>query len=161
SSRVSNIAMVSEGSSSFRKTPSVELIMPAPMSTTSGSALNVSGIGFLFQINGWLLASSRMTRSSRGPLQLASAKRYRGSWLKDHVGTTPGGIVGQFPTVPGSDRIFSKQDIAGVEKEMLALASLEIQRAAQGDDELANRCGVPGESAARCRLLEGDRGNGE
>jgi hypothetical protein len=92
--------------------------------------LNVSGIGFLFQINEWLLVSARMTRSSRGPLQLASAKRHRGSWLKDHVGTVPRSIVGQLPTVSGADRVLGKQDVAGVEKEMLAAARLEIQRAA-------------------------------
>src|ERR1700726_293470 len=120
--------MVSEGSSSLRKTPSVELIMPAPMRTTSGSSMKVSGIGFLFQIcwlDSLLLASPG---SGHRSLQLASAKRHQGSRLKDHVRAAPGRIVGQFPTVSRADGVLGEQDIAGVKKEMLTATRLEIQR---------------------------------
>src|ERR1700720_1628006 len=130
SSRVSNIAMVSEGSSSFRNTPTVELMMPAPMRTTSGSVMKVSAIGFLlveFFPQG--LLSLWAYRSGRDPLYLASAKRHRGSWLKDHVGATPGGVVGQLPTVSGADRVLSEQNIAGVDEEVLPVPCLEIERA--------------------------------
>src|SRR5712672_1199066 len=58
----------------------------------------------------------------------------------------------------GARRIFGKQDVAGMQPEVPALARLEIQRAAQCDDELTRRCGVPGERAARFRLLKGDGG---
>src|ERR1700730_17778093 len=109
--------MVNEGSSSSSNTPSVDLMMPAPMRTTSGSVLNVSGIGFLLQVYGVAAFRWRASRSGRNPLQLASAKRHRGPWLEHHVGAAPGRIVGQLPAAPGPDRVFSKQDVAGVEKE--------------------------------------------
>src|ERR1700761_3451112 len=99
--------------------------------------------------------------SGRRPLNLATSKRHGGSGLKDHVGAAPGGIVGQLPTVSGADGVLGEQNISGVEKEMLTAASLEIQRAAQRDNQLPNRRSMPGEGAPRCRFLERDGGDGE
>src|SRR4030088_2356553 len=101
-------------------------MMPAPIRTTSGSVSKISGIGFLLKFLAVVFLGSG---SGSNPLQLARAKRHRGSWLKDHVGATPGRIVGQLPAVSGPDRVLSEQDIAGVEKKMFTLARFKIQRA--------------------------------
>ena len=45
-----------------------------------------------------------------------------------------------------------------MQPEVPALARLEIERPAQGGDELPRRRGVPGERAARLRFLKGDAG---
>ena len=81
-----------------------------------------------------------------------------GSGREDHVGPAPGLIVDERPAMAGARRILGKQDVAGSQPEVPALPRLEIQRAAQRNDELARRCGVPGERAARFRLLKGDAG---
>ena len=53
-SSVSTIEILSVGSSSFRKTPSVALMMPAPTRTTSGSlAARFSIMGFSNQRDIW------------------------------------------------------------------------------------------------------------
>src|SRR5262245_41590118 len=57
-----------------------------------------------------------------------------------------------------ASRVLGKQDVARTDDEVFAGARLEIERAAQGDDELADRRIVPGKCAARLRLLEGNAG---
>ena len=51
-------------------------------------------------------------------------------------------------------RILGQQDVARLQGEVLAAARLEVERAAQGDDELAHRRSVPGKGATRPGLLE-------
>jgi hypothetical protein len=46
-----------------------------------------------------------------------------------------------------------------VQQKVLTAARLELQRSTQRDDQLPDRRRVPGESAARCRFLEGDAGH--
>src|SRR5260370_39713433 len=106
--------MVSDGSSSFRNTPSVELIMPAPMRTTSGSVVGIFGIECLLQSYGAVCFFFASLRSGRRRLQLANAKRHRGSWSKNNVGAAPGRVVGQLPTVSGADRVLGKPHAAGL-----------------------------------------------
>src|SRR5258708_7839978 len=77
---------------------------------------------------------------------------------QDHVGPPPGLVVDELPAKAGARRILGEQDVARSQPKMPALARLEIQRAAQRDDELARRGGVPRERAARFRFLEGDTG---
>src|SRR3990167_623321 len=62
--------------------------------------------------------------------------------------------IDQLPGMPAADRVLGQQHGAGLEDEMLIGAGLEIERTAQGDDELTSGCGVPGEGAARNRLLK-------
>src|SRR5579883_1956454 len=139
-----------EGSSSLRKTPRVELMIPAPIRTTSGSVLMLPSPS----IYGKARLDSRSCLvwlvGGRG------TKRHRRAGLEHDVGAAPGRVVGQSPAVPGTGGILRKQDVARPEHEVLAFAGLEIQRSAQGDDELAHRRIVPGERATGCRLLEGD-----
>src|SRR5216684_2680500 len=144
SSSVSNIAISSDGSSSLRNTPGVALMIPAPMRAMS-DATAVEAV---------------MTRS---PERESCAGRAwvegdGGGGCEDHVGPAPRLIVDERPAMTGPRRILGKQDVTGMRPEVPALARLEIQRAAQRDDELARRCGVPGERAARFRLLKGDAG---
>ena len=72
----------------------------------------------------------------------------RGSGREDHIGPAPRPIVDKRPAMAVARRILGKQDVAGMQPEVLALPRLEIQRAAECDDELARRCGVPCERAA-------------
>jgi hypothetical protein len=90
--------------------------------------MKLPDIGFLLQIVVQFTFPG-CARLSRDLLPLVCAKRDRGSWLEDHVGATPGRIVGQLPTVPGPDRVLSEQNIAGVEKKMITFARLKFQRA--------------------------------
>src|ERR1700730_3061958 len=88
--------MLRDGSSSLRSTPSVALMMPAPMRTTSGSVLNVSGMEALFAV--WVGKAGfpyRAPRSGRDTLGLARAKRHRGPRLKDDIRAPPGTPAGR------------------------------------------------------------------
>ena len=60
-----------------------------------------------------------------------------------------------------SNRILGEQDVAWVQQEVLAVAGLEVQCAAQRDDELPDRGGVPIKRAAGCRLLKRNGRRGE
>ena len=54
--------------------------------------------------------------------------------------------------------IFGQEDVAWADNEVLAFARLEIKRSAQRYDQLPDGRVMPGEGAARGRLLKGDRG---
>jgi hypothetical protein len=54
--------------------------------------------------------------------------------------------------------ILGQEDVAWADKEVLAFARLEIKRSAQRYDQLPDGRVMPGEGAARGRLLKGDRG---
>jgi hypothetical protein len=54
-------------------------------------------------------------------------------------------IIHESPAVACADSILGQQDIAWPEREMLSTPGLEIQSAAERDDELAHRRGMPGE----------------
>ena len=58
-------------------------------------------------------------------------------------------------------RILGIQDVAGIQLEVPALSRLEIQGAAECDDELARRRGVSCERTAQFRLFKGDAGRGQ
>src|ERR1700733_1218759 len=105
--------MVNEGSSSFKKTPSVELMMPAPIRTTSGVLVMVVPA----------MEDSPVTRSGAR----SGLKRDGSAGCQDDVRAAPGLIVGQLPAMAGASSIFSEQNIAGVEHEVFAVARLEIQ----------------------------------
>ncbi|HTB38657.1 MAG TPA: hypothetical protein VK777_16295 [Reyranella sp.] len=70
------------------------------------------------------------------------------------IDAPPGLIVDQFPRMAAARRILGQQDVARFQHEVLAAACLEIQGAAQRDDQLPDRRGVPGERAAGRGFLE-------
>src|SRR4029450_9736775 len=85
-------------------------------------------------------------------------KGNRGRGREDNVGAAPRLIVDERPAMAVARCILGKQDVARMQPEVPAFPRLEIQRAAQRDDEWTRRCGVPGERAARFRPLKGDAG---
>src|SRR5205823_3061992 len=81
------------------------------------------------------------------------------AWPEDHIGPAPGILVDKLPAVPGSCGVLGKEDVARVQHEVLARARLEVERAAQCDDELAGRRVVPFEGATGSSLAERDASN--
>src|SRR5580704_15113769 len=92
-----------------------------------------------------------------GAFVLARPKRHCGPRLKDDIRASPRLIVSQPPAMSAADRILGEQDVARTDEEVLPLARLEIERPTQGYDQLPDGRVVPGEGAARSRLLKGDR----
>src|SRR5262249_26838803 len=83
-------------------------------------------------------------------------ERHFSAWAKNHVCPAPGIVVDKFPAVPRTSGVLGKQDVARVQHEVLACARLEVERAAQCDDELAGRGIGPFEGSAGSRLAERD-----
>src|SRR5262245_24114470 len=127
------MVMENDGSSSLRKTPTVELIIPAPIRTTSGSVLMLPSPS----VNGKARFDSRLCLAllvgGRG------TERHRRAGLEYDIDAAPGRVVGQPPAMPGTSGILREQDVARPKHEVFAFAGLEIQRSAQGDDELPHR----------------------
>ncbi len=144
SSSVSKMVMVSEGSSSLSKVPSVALMMPAPIRTTSGVP------------DGW--RAWRWPPSCQGCGVATGLEQDVGAGREDHIGAAPGLIVDQLPAVAGAGRVFRQQDVAGTDGEVFAAARLEFERAAERDDELAGRRVVPFKCAAGLGFAERDAG---
>src|ERR1700733_7606754 len=132
--------MVNKRSSSLRRTPNVALMMPAPMRNTSVVSLTADVMG---------LSPNRL-------LSLARSERNTGVRCQHHIDTAPRLVVRQLPSVPAACGILRVQDIARAQDEMLPRSCLEFQRAAERDDELPGRRGMPGKSTALFRLLKGN-----
>src|ERR687891_96118 len=80
---------------------------------------------------------------------LARALKRNGRARLEHdVEAAPRLVVDQFPVMAAARRVLGQQDLAGLQDEVLAAARLEIELAAQGDDELADRRGMPFEGPA-------------
>src|SRR5713101_596584 len=126
------------GCSSLRKTASVVLMMPAPTRTMSASVT---------------ASLSLMRFPSKA---LFGRFEWHGHAVSQHdIDSPPRLIVHQFPGMAAARGILGQQDLARPDREVLAAARLEVERARQGDDELAHRRGVPGQRAARLGFLEG------
>src|SRR4051812_13644095 len=141
------MTMLSDGSSSFSIVPSVALMMPAPIRTTSG----VPGISVC------CMCSSPIRPASLS-LRRCPDERDLDPRPQDDIDPPPRLLVQQPPAMPGTGRVLGEQDVAGADGEVLALAGLEIERAAQRDDELPGWRVVPGKGAAGPRLLKRDAG---
>src|SRR3984885_11311386 len=140
------MATVSDGSSSFKKVPRVALMMPAPIRTTSGSLMNVLGMEALLALwSGNARFFHRAPHLASGALVLARPKRHRGARLKDDIRASPRLIVGQPPAMSAAGRVLGEQDLARTDEEVLTLARLKIQRAAQRYDQLPDGRVMPGE----------------
>src|SRR5919112_1462334 len=63
-------------------------------------------------------------------------------------------VVDQLPAMTAARRVLGQQDLARLQDEVLAAARLEVELAAQGDHELADRRGMPFEGPAGPGLLE-------
>jgi hypothetical protein len=55
-----------------------------------------------------------------------------------------------------ADRVLGEQDVARTDEEVLTLARLEVERPTKRYDQLPDGRIMPGEGAARGRLLKGD-----
>src|SRR3984885_3152068 len=151
------MATVSDGSSSFKKVPRVALMMPAPIRTTSGSLMNVLGMEALLAL--WIGNARFFHRAphlASGALVLARPKRHRGPRLKDDIRASPRLIVSQPPAMSAADRVLGEQDVARTDEEVLTLARLEVERPTERYDQLPDGRIMPGEGAARGRLLKRD-----
>src|SRR6516225_7574308 len=115
-------------------------MMPAPISTMSGAP------GFCVCIIGPPFWSAARVGDER---DLYARAKY-------HIGPAPRILVDKLPAMPGSRGVLSKQDVTGMQHEVIARARLEIERPAQCYDELASRRVVPFEGAAGSRLAERD-----
>src|SRR5437762_10987851 len=88
-------------------------------------------------------------------LGLARALERNGRARLEHdIETPPRLVVDQLPAMAAARCILGQQDLAGLEDEVLAAARLEVELAAQGDHELADRRGMPFEGPARPGFLE-------
>src|SRR5580704_12960551 len=92
-----------------------------------------------------------------GAFVLARPKRHCGPRLKDDIRASPRLIVSQPPAMSAADRILGEQDVARTDEEVLPLARLEVERPTQRYDQLPDGRVMPGEGAARGRLLKRNR----
>ena len=133
--------------------------MPAPMRTTSGSKLNVSGM-LVPPHRLWcnrLSPISSTVRSGRSALWLACSKWNGRTQLQHDIRAPPRLFVGQSPTMSAAGGILCVQNVPWTDQKMFTVACLEIERPAQRYDQLHRGRIVPGERATRSRLPKGDR----
>ena len=137
SSSVSNITTSSVGSSSFSTVPSVALMMPAPISATSGSSFRFGGAHAVCSLiaGRWL------------ELQV-------GAVFIDDVGPAPRVLADQLPLVARPGVVLREQDVTRADEECRARFRLELERARQGDHEPRDRVLVPLVGSARACLLK-------
>ena len=88
--------------------------------------------------------------------RLVADERHLGAGRQHDVHPAPRVGALQLPLVPGARGVLGEQDVAGLQGELLAVAGAERQVAREGDDELADRRGVPGQRAAARGLLDRD-----
>jgi hypothetical protein len=82
-------------------------------------------------------------------------KRNRGATVKNNVYSTPGRIIDQFPGMAASHRVLGKQDVTWMKNKVVPGTRLEVQCAAQRDDELPDGRGVPIKNPGRGLLKRG------
>ncbi len=90
-------------------------------------------------------------------------RRSRPEWndgvsIENGVETPPGLIANQFPIVASAGGVLGKQDVARTKREA-AIARLELQGAAQAEDKLPGRIGMPSELRVCVGLVKRGRGD--
>src|SRR5262249_5262033 len=142
------MAIENDGFSSFRKTPTVELIMPAPIRATSGSVLMLASPGFV-------KTSPPCPWSCGIPVGRIGFERKCGARREYEVGTPPRFIADQLPAMSRTRVVLRQQDVTGTYGEALTTACLEFQRTAERDDKARHRSLVPLIGSTGFGLLEG------
>src|ERR1043165_9331359 len=100
------MAIEEDGCGSLRNTPAVALMMPAPISTISGSVFTPASV------------KCSWCRSMLLPLAFArGAKGDVHAGLQHDVDPPPWGAVGESPTVARAHGIFGQQDVAWMKGE--------------------------------------------
>src|SRR5215469_5837810 len=103
------MAIESPGSSSFRTVPSVALMIPAPIRTTSGVSVCVG-----------------IRRPSGSGFRRAGFEGKRGAGGIDHIGAPPGLLADQLPAMAGARIVLGQQYVAGADGEALPAFGLEF-----------------------------------
>src|SRR5262249_49399631 len=142
------MAIENDGSSSFRKMPTVELMMPAPIRATSGSVLMLASPGFV-------KTSPPDPWSYEIPVGRIGFERKCGARREHEVGSPPWFIADELPTMSRTRVVLRQQDVTGTYGEALTTACLEFQRTAQRDDKARHRILVPLIGSTGFGLLEG------
>ena len=78
---------------------------------------------------------------------------------QDHVSPPPGLLISQSPAMTAAGRILREQNIAGVNREVLARAGLKVERSTQRYNELPGWRIMPGKRTAGSCFLKGDADN--
>src|SRR5262249_4512037 len=82
----------------------------------------------LVRIGGWAKAVVGVWNKRKGHLKVAFLNKMRvGAGWKDDVGASPGLVVDEAPFVAGAGGVHGDEDIAGFERECLAVAGREFE----------------------------------